>query len=149
MKIYGMCVLMLMVLVSAMALTACGPGTTANIVEGISVSSPQEVPYSYTINNKKLAGKINVTRLNARDVDGIAQAQVTIVNLKKDTVRFEYRVQWFDEDGFEITSGVQPWKPDLVYGKMQKMIMATGTSPQAVRYRIAFRLPQETWKELK
>ena len=126
-------------------MTGCR-GSTANIVEGIGIPAPAEVPYSYAINNKKLARTIEVTRVDAREIDGLLQAQVTVRNRTKKTARFEYRVEWFDKDGFEITSPVQPWKPEMLYGKMEKILMVTATSPEAKRYRVALRFPQKLWK---
>ena len=132
--------------VGAAALFSGCANRSANIVSGVAVAEGADLPYSYIINNKKLADRVEVVRLDARTVDGIAQAQITVLNNTKKSQRFEYWVQWFDKDGFAISSAVQSWQPVLIYGRMEKTLLATAPSEDAVRYRVAFKMPEELWE---
>ena len=69
------------------------------------------------------------------------EAQAIIKNRKKYTVQFEFRVDWFDEEGFPIDSNVSLWKPDLLYGAQTKWITAICPKPQARGFKFMIRYP--------
>ena len=62
---------------------------------------------------------------------GLEEMQVEIFNKESKTRRGEYKVQWFDEAGFEIKSNMSIWKFCSVNGNSSYPISAVAPSQKA------------------
>jgi len=129
-----------------LALAACEKRTTANVVVGqvTEGEAGESLQKDVLINDKALSKEIEVLDVKARHIGDFLEGQAVIRNLRKNTVEFEYRFEWFDQDGFPLESNVTLWKPELVYGKETKWIKAVCPKPDAKGFKILIREPNPT-----
>ncbi|MGA1845285.1 MAG: YcfL family protein [bacterium] len=122
-------------------LCACS-ATTSNVGIGELAYTP-EGNYSFSqyvlINNQELARNLQIVDITGRRLNDLFQAQVQVMNKNDRNYNFEYRFQWFDNNGFEIGSVKEHWTPVLVYGQEVKTIVATAPNPEAVKFRVNLR----------
>ena len=121
-----------------MGAVACrNPDTTAsNKMEG-SERSAQVVT-----SDPRFMERVEIKdKVTGRTEDGFLKAQVTIQNLGHMTEDFETKFEWFDDQGFKVDSGVEMWKPGLVYGQERKEIFAVAPNEKASSFRFHIRKP--------
>lgn len=123
--------------------SACAKRTASNVAVGevIGEEEGEVLQKDYIIKDKTLAKEIEVLDVKARKVGNLLQGQAIIRNRKMSTTHFEYKFEWFDEDGFPVESNVSLWKPDLLYGAETKWIGATCPKPDATGFKIMIREP--------
>lgn len=134
--------LLLVCLVAALP-TACTKRTASNVAVGEIVEGEEgdTLHKDYIIKDKPLAQKIEVLDVKARYIGDLLQGQAVIRNRKKQTTRFEYKFEWYDEDGFPVESNISLWKPDLLYGQETKWIHATCPRQNAKGFKVMIREP--------
>jgi len=125
------------------ALVSCEKRTTANVAVGqvIEGQEGETLQKDYFINDKSLAKDIEVLDVKARQVGEFLEGQAVVRNRKKQTVHFEYRFEWFDQEGFPIESNIALWKPELLYGRESKHLQALCPKPAAKGFKIMIREP--------
>lgn len=120
---------------------ACSRITTSNVVVGeiIEGEEGEVLQKDYVIKDKTLAKYIEVLDVKARFSGDFLEGQAIIRNRAKTTSRFEYKFEWFDQDGFPLESGVSHWTPDLLYGKETKWISGLCPKPEATGFKVMIR----------
>jgi uncharacterized protein YcfL len=133
----------LVLCVVAGMLPACARQTTSNVAVGEIMEGEEGeiLEKAYSIKDKVLSKKIEVLDVTSRYVGDFLEAQAILRNRKKTTTQFEYKFEWFDEDGFPIESNITLWKPDLLYGEETKWIRSTCPKPQAKGFKVMIREP--------
>ena len=125
-------------------LLATGCSTT-----GANVTEVQTEPWEtrVLVGDKDLYDQMNidVAEIIARrnNDTGFLEAQATIYNLTRGTIRFEYTWEWYDQDRFKILDVKEHWTPAQIYGNQKLPIHATSPDPLAKSFKIAVRRPQE------
>lgn len=109
----------------AVWMTACQHVTSA----GITVESYQQTQVK---ENSRIFGRQFhvVQSAIAKGDNGLLQATITLVNLKKDC-QIEYRYRWLDDKGMEIRSGTSIWVPLAVGAREQKLLFGIAPSKNA------------------
>jgi hypothetical protein len=79
--------------------------------------------------------KLKVTDLRAVRRDGLLRVQATISNSSPSKQQLYYRLRWLDEDGFAVWEE-EAWKPELVYGKQNKVIDALAPTFKAADFKL-------------
>lgn len=130
-------VLILGLMVVAGILGGCSKNTSSNIAE-MSVRG-DTTDKRIIINQNLLANKITFSEMDVRRVGDILQARVELTNNKKNTIKIAYRFEWFDEDGFPISSGVSIWKNGWLKGHQQLSLVGTAPSANAVDVKLHLR----------
>ncbi len=128
--------------------TACFRITTSNVAVGeiIEGEEGEVLQKDYVIKDKTLAKYIEVLDVKARFSGEFLEGQAIIRNRRKTTSRFEYKFEWFDQDGFPLESGVSHWTPDLLNGKETKWISGLCTKPDATGFKVMIRKPNPVKK---
>ena len=87
-------------------------------------------------NNSTLANRLSVEALQDKKVGDLLYVQATLENGWKFELDFQYKIKWFDRDGFEVAPESQPWRQLVMAGRSQNNIQAVAPNPSAVRYEI-------------
>ena len=86
--------------------------------------------------NSLLASRISVQDLKQKTVGDLLYIQATLENDWKFELDFQYKIKWFDRDGFEVAPESQPWRQLVMAGRSQNNVQAVAPNPSAVRYEI-------------
>ncbi len=87
-------------------------------------------------NNSTLANRLAVEALQEKTVGDLLYVQATLENGWKFELDFQYKIKWFDRDGFEVAPESQPWRQLVMAGRSQNNVQAVAPNPSAVRYEI-------------
>ncbi|GAA5132149.1 YcfL family protein [Alloalcanivorax gelatiniphagus] len=87
-------------------------------------------------NNSLLGNRLSVERLREKTVGDLMYVQATLENGWKAELDFQYKIKWFDKDGFEVAPESQPWRQLVMAGRSQNNVQAVAPNPSAVRYEI-------------
>ena len=87
-------------------------------------------------NNSTLANRLAVEALQDKTVGDLLYVQATLENGWKFELDFQYKIKWFDRDGFEVAPESQPWRQLVMAGRSQNNVQAVAPNPSAVRYQI-------------
>ncbi|MEQ8258920.1 MAG: YcfL family protein [Alcanivorax sp.] len=87
-------------------------------------------------NNSTLANRLAVEALQDKKVGDLLYVQATLENGWKFELDFQYKIKWFDRDGFEVAPESQPWRQLVMAGRSQNNVQAVAPNPSAVRYEI-------------
>jgi len=86
---------------------------------------------------------LKVVDMRAQRRDGLLRIQFTVANLSPKNERLHYRFRWLDADGFTVWEE-EPWKPELIYGKQDKVIQVTAPTFKAVDFRLEMQSPHNS-----
>jgi len=87
-------------------------------------------------NNSTLANRLAVEALQDKKIGDLLYVQATLENGWKFELDFQYKIKWFDRDGFEVAPESQPWRQLVMAGRSQNNVQAVAPNPSAVRYEI-------------
>ena len=122
----------LMALLVALLLTAC----SASNMGQLEVDENGETVTRVYSNNSLLSSRISVPDLKQKKVGDLLYMQATLENDWKFQLDFQYKVKFFDADGFELQPEAQPWRQVVMAGRSQNNIKALAPNPSAVRFEI-------------
>ena len=83
---------------------------------------------------------LKVTGLTAARRDNLLRVQVTLTNSASGNQQLYYRFRWLDNDGFTVWDE-EPWKPETVYGKQNKVINVTAPTFKATDFKLEVQSP--------
>jgi uncharacterized protein YcfL len=86
---------------------------------------------------------LKVTDLRAARKDGLLRIQVTISNSSRSNEQLYYRFRWLDSDGFTVWEE-EPWKPEVVYGKQDKVIHVIAPTFRATDFKLELQSPRNS-----
>ncbi len=126
-----------------MATLSCASQTTSNVAVGEIVEGKEGevLQKDYIIKDRALSKEIEVLDIKARYQGEFLEGQTIIKNRKKYTVRFEYKYEWFDTEGFPLPSNVSLWKPERLSGMETKWINGLCPKPGATGFKVMIREP--------
>jgi uncharacterized protein YcfL len=126
-----------------LATFSCAPTTTSNVAVGEIVEGEEGevLQKDYIIKDRALSKEISVLDVKARYQGDFLEGQAIIKNRKKYTVRFEYKYEWYDAEGFPLPSNISLWKPELLYGMETKWIVGICPKPHATGFKVMIREP--------
>lgn len=118
-------------LVSILFLSACGstPKPNSSIVKVIDSCNRQEIVI------KDIKGRMKE--------NGFMIAQVSGENLTSHYKLLEYKIVWFDQDGFIIESILSNWKDVPAYATQEFHIKAIAPNPKARTFKLYLRRDKE------
>ena len=123
--------------------TGCASLTSSNVVVAQVVEDEEglSLEKDYIIKDKPLARLIDVLDVKAQYQGEYLEGLTIIRNQKKYTVEFEYKFEWFDEEGFPVESSVSHWTPELLYGKETKWLKSLCPKAKATGFKVMIREP--------
>lgn len=141
----GAVVLVAMLLAAVAGLSGCSTtsgveatGKTQWDEEGARVLGKKIV-----FNSSSLAGDVKIVDMQSALAGDLMRAQVSLQSKDGDTLKLQYRFDWFDTAGMEINSGAGAWKPLLLYGDESKTVQGVAPDPRAKEFRLKIREADE------
>ncbi len=118
-------------MLAVLLLTAC----SASNMSRLEVADDGEHLQLYS-NNSLLASRLSVEEVRRKRVNDLLYMQATLENGWKFELDFQYRIKWFDQQGFELAPQSQPWRQLVMAGRSQANVQAVAPNPSAVRFEI-------------
>jgi len=120
----------------AVLLFGCATGSAPNILE-VKPTGVKQVE----INDSALDKKITFGEVTLRTLAQGIEAQVTIQNLTRRDIHFEYRFIWYDAQGSEVSS-TTAWIPAVLNaGLSTGVVKSTAPTATAVNFKLMIRAP--------
>lgn len=86
---------------------------------------------------------LKVTDMRAVRRDNLLRIQFTVTNSSPKNEQLHYRFRWLDTDGFTVWEET-PWKPEIVYGKQNKIINAVAPTFKATDFKLELQSPRNS-----
>ena len=122
----------MMALLVALLLAAC----SASNMGQMEVDENGETVTTVYSNNSLLSSRISIADLKQKRVGDLLYVQATLENDWKFQLDFQYKIKFFDADGFELEPEAQPWRQVVMAGRSMNSVKALAPNPSAVRFEI-------------
>ncbi|MDR2880694.1 MAG: YcfL family protein [Azoarcus sp.] len=86
---------------------------------------------------------LRVTDMRAVRRDNLLRVQFTVTNSSPGNERLHYRFRWLDADGFTVWEE-EPWKPEIIYGKQNKVINVVAPTFKAADFKLELQSPHNS-----
>lgn len=131
------------VIIAALGLAGCS--TTAGVeATGKAAWDDQGariLEKNVVFNSSGLKSDIQIVDVKSAIAGDIMRAQASLRSKDKDTLRFQYRFEWYDANGIEINSGSGSWKPLILNGRESKTVQGVAPDPRAKEFKLKLREP--------
>lgn len=87
-------------------------------------------------NNALLYNRLRVVDTKTRKKNDLLQVQATLRNQWKFELDFQYRIKWFDADGFEINPEGQTWRQLVIPGSNETNVQGVAPNSKADSFEI-------------
>ena len=123
--------------IGLLALTGC---TTVNTVENAQKEGQRQmVTDQRAITDASLGRKVSIVGVNqSMTPGGLLKVQVELQNRTRSLQRFNYRFEWFDANGMQVTTVASALLPDQIEGKESKFIFGVAPNPNCKDFRVKF-----------
>jgi len=123
--------------IGLLALTGC---TTVNTVENADKQGQRQmVTDQRAITDASLDRKVSIVGVNqSMTPGGLLKVQVELENRTRSLQRFNYRFEWFDANGMQVTTVASALLPDQIEGKESKFIFGVAPNPNCKDFRVKF-----------
>lgn len=111
-------------------------GTPANSYTGGANSAELEA----TRGSKSLTRDLEIVHYKSSMRDDRLQVQFDLHNKKSTKLALEWKLSWFDSEGFEVDS-LDNWRPLTLGGKAFGTISGVGPTPEAIEFQLQTRRP--------
>jgi uncharacterized protein YcfL len=86
---------------------------------------------------------LKVVSMSAAVRDNLLRVQITVRNTSPKNQQLYYRFRWLDTDGFTVWEE-EPWKPEIIYGKQDKVINVTAPTFKASDFKLEVQSPNNS-----
>jgi len=123
--------------IGLLALAVC---TTVNSVENADKQGQRQmVTDQRAITDASLDRKVSIVGVNqSMTPGGLLKVQVELQNRTRSLQRFNYRFEWFDANGMQVTTVASALLPDQIEGKESKFIFGLAPNPNCKDFRVKF-----------
>ena len=123
--------------IGLLALFGC---TTVNTVENAQKEGQRQmVTDQRAITDASLGRKVSIVGVNqSMTPGGLLKVQVELQNRTRSLQRFNYRFEWFDANGMQVTTVASALLPDQIEGKESKFIFGVAPNPNCKDFRVKF-----------
>ena len=123
--------------IGLLALSGC---TTVNTVENADKQGQRQmVTDQRAITDASLGRKVSIVGVNqSMTPGGLLKVQVELQNRTRSLQRFNYRFEWFDANGMQVTTVASALLPDQIEGKESKFIFGLAPNPNCKDFRVKF-----------
>ncbi len=118
-------------------------GTSGCYRTPVYVNGSPTGPQSYvTLSHPNLYKAIVVTETRMSDLNGLLNAGVMLKSQSRKTQEFEYRFQWYDGAGIEVSDNKTHWRLDRLYAGEEKLISSVAPNERVVSFKTIIRRPE-------
>ncbi|ATC97257.1 YcfL family protein [Pseudoalteromonas tunicata] len=133
------------VIIFAIALSGCvhNPITTGIGTKTISVNQKMldetSLQNYIEVDNSRLAGRLHISQILTRKQNDYLNVAVQIKSDYHKSQKLQYRISWFDQQGFEIEPNSQNWQPIDLHGGQNKELLGLAQNTQANSFKFYIR----------
>ena len=91
------------------------------------------------IDNPKLAQRLFISNILSRDTNGLLDVNLELSSTYKKTQNLQYKFNWFDEQGFVVEQGKEPWKSVSLHGNQVVNLGAIAPSSKVAQFKLYVR----------
>jgi uncharacterized protein YcfL len=141
--LFGLCVLV------AIPLVSCRTPSAGIVVEGPASGIEIERHHgtTITVGSKLVGARARVLAYNVGRKNDLLLAQITIQNVTRDDLQFEYRFRWHDKNRMELDVVEPIWVPVSISAKDQVRLnaIANNKAAEGFDFQIRFSRPSPRW----
>ncbi|MEE2907878.1 MAG: YcfL family protein [Planctomycetota bacterium] len=117
------------------------PLTACKSVNTVATNNPRRtnVDYSRIDMNPGLKNDVRVEGVLARDVNGLLQGQVTLLNRSSSAKDLQTRFEWFSAQGMQVDESSTVWNTYTLQAGEMRSITGTAGSASAKDFRFAIK----------
>lgn len=133
----------LIALTALAGLLVAGCATNVNTVQRAEPEArPNYVADKRIITDSTLGSALKIGAVNQTTVSGnLLKVQVAVENAKSSPRTFNYRFEWIDADGMQVSTPSNGWKSIRLQGREASTISAVAVSPKAVDFTLKLQEP--------
>lgn len=99
------------------------------------------------VHNPELNKKLHISDIKSRENNALLEINLSLTSTYKKTLKLQYQFSWFDNDGFVVEAGKNPWKPLDLHGMQTITVPGVAPTSQAKSFSIYVReVPKEFYK---
>lgn len=126
---------------TALAVVGCTGSTrsdsrTAGNTATVDTAAPAR---STEVGDTALDGRLKFENIMTRDEGGILRVQAQVKNVTADSVRAQYRVEYYDGTGWQMRDASSSWQPFVANGKDLISLDSKAPAPGATKFRFTIR----------
>jgi uncharacterized protein YcfL len=87
-------------------------------------------------NNTLLYNRLRIMETRTRKKNDLLQVQAKLRNQWKFELDFQYRIKWFDADGFEIEPEGQAWRQLVIPGSHETNVQGVAPNSKATSFEV-------------
>ncbi len=95
------------------------------------------------VGNAGLLADLDMVNTRTRTTNDRLEFQVDLVNRTNHDLRFQWRIEWYDRDGFLLDDPRQSAQPAILNGKAVLPVRGISLTPAAVRAKVRIERPNE------
>jgi uncharacterized protein YcfL len=119
-------------LLFVLLLSACAVNETAR-VDAIDGEKEKEILES---DSGFLAASLKIIDTKTTKAGDLLRIQATLKNASRQTISFQYKVKWLDQDGFAVALGGRPWTPAVITPQEQLNVQAVAPNASVTSFTI-------------
>ncbi len=130
----------------ALGCLAAGAGciqkTSGTEVSGVMVTTPdgnEELSRAVIVNNAKLARSIQVVDVRHEYKGDLLKASITVASKYAGTLKFQYKLAWFNAAGIEVNPDTDAWTPAILYGNEVRTVEGLAPNPDVTAFKVKIR----------
>lgn len=131
-------------LLAALAISGCAStaGIEATGKTTWNEEGARELAKDVIINSRSLSGDLQIVDMQSDRSGDLMRAQVSLRSKDRDTVKAQYRFEWFDLQGMEINAN-SAWKPLMLYGRETATVRGVAPDTRAKTFKLKIREPDK------
>jgi len=96
------------------------------------------------VGNPGLLADLSMTNVaTRRRSDGRLEFRADLINRTDDDLRFQWRVEWFDSQGFLVDDPTRTWQPQVLNGRASFQVSQVALMRDAVKAKVHVERPNE------
>ena len=128
-------------LLTSLLALGCFTGCSYNPVHSTTKENADDQKVNPTLKKVDFQGDLTDIFIITKAVQGqvsenLLKAQVGIKNIGKKNIRFNYKWEWLDEQGFVIQDSSLVWVPGMARSGEEISLQNVSTTPKAINFKL-------------
>lgn len=103
-----------------------------------------EEPVTVIEGSQRLSRSLAIRTPRMRKKGDRMELQFELHNNRQSSLAFQWRLDWFDQDGFRVDDNRATWEPMQLGAGAETTITAIAPRPEAVRWKLQVSTPNES-----
>ena len=99
------------------------------------------------VHNPELGKKLHISDIRSRTSNELLEINLSLTSTYEKTLKLQYQFTWFDNDGFVIEAGKNPWQPLDLHGMQTATVPGLAPTTQVASFSLYVReVPEKFFK---